>query len=69
MSYNVDTTPNFEKEAKKLAKKHKSLKQDLKALFESLETNPTQGIKLTENTYKIRLALNQKEKESLVALV
>jgi len=36
MSYNIETIPNFDKQVKKLGKKHKSLKQDLKALFESL---------------------------------
>jgi mRNA-degrading endonuclease RelE of RelBE toxin-antitoxin system len=62
MNYNIETIPYFDKQAKKLAKKHKSLKQDLKALFESLEINPNQGIKLTENTYKIRLAIKSKAK-------
>jgi len=62
MNYNIETIPYFDKQAKKLSKKYKSLKQDLKVLFESLETNPTQGIKLTENTYKIRLAIKSKGK-------
>ena len=62
MNYNIETIPYFDKQAKKLSKKHKSLKQDLKALFDSLETNPTQGIKLTENTYKIRLSIKSKGK-------
>jgi len=62
MNYNIETIPFFDKQTKKLAKKHKSLKQDLKALIESLETEPTQGIKLTENVYKIRLAIKSKGK-------
>jgi mRNA-degrading endonuclease RelE of RelBE toxin-antitoxin system len=40
MSYNIETTPHFEKELKDLAKRYKSMKQDfgkfkdsLKALF------------------------------------
>jgi mRNA-degrading endonuclease RelE of RelBE toxin-antitoxin system len=62
MNYNVETIPYFDKQAKKLAKKHKSLKQDLKALFESLQANPNQGVKLTDNTYKIRLTIKSKGK-------
>jgi len=62
MNYNIKTIPFFDKQAKKLAKKHKSLKQDLKTLIENLEINPTQGIKLTENIYKIRLAIKSKGK-------
>ena len=39
MNYNIETIPFFDKQAKKLAKKYKSLKQDLKTLIESLEKN------------------------------
>jgi len=39
MNYNIETIPFFDKQTKKLAKKHKSLKQDLKTLIESLEKN------------------------------
>ena len=62
MNYSIETIPYFDKQAKKLAKKHKSLQQDLKALFESLEINPTQGTKLTESTFKIRFAIKSKGK-------
>ena len=60
MSYKVETTPPFEKQAKKLAKKYPSLKNDLLKLVESLETNPTQGTPLGNNFYKIRLAIKSK---------
>lgn len=62
MNYNIETIPYFDKQAKKLTKRHKSFKQDLNAFIKSLETNPTQGIKLTENTYKIRLIIKSKGK-------
>ncbi len=62
MNYKIESIPFFDKQTKKLAKKHKSLKQDLKALIESLEIKPTQGIKLTDNVYKIRLAIKSKGK-------
>ena len=62
MSYKVETTPSFEKQAKKLAKKYPSLKSDLLQLTESLETNPAQGTLLGNNFYKIRLAIKSKAK-------
>jgi mRNA-degrading endonuclease RelE of RelBE toxin-antitoxin system len=62
MSYKVESTPPFEKQAKKLAKKYPSLKNDLFQLVESLEINPTQGTSLGNNFYKIRLAITSKAK-------
>ena len=44
MSYNVETTPNFEKEAKRLIKKYTSLKSEIKTLIDSLEENPDKGL-------------------------
>ena len=46
---------DFRKSAKSLAKRYKSLKNDLKDLTDSLEDNPRQGIELFENVYKIRI--------------
>jgi len=62
MSYNIIAVPAFKKELKKLAKKYHSLKTDLAALFESLAENPTQGISLGNNCYKIRIAIESKGK-------
>ncbi len=62
MSYSIIAIPKFEKELKKLGKKYASLKNDLTALFESLETNPRQGTPLGNNCYKIRLAITSKSK-------
>ncbi len=62
MSFNVETLPDFEKEARKLSKKYPSLKTDLAALIESLEINPVQGTPLGNNFYKIRLAITSKGK-------
>ena len=46
----------------RLAKKYPSLKIDLAELFESLETNPSQGTALGNNFFKIRLAISAKGK-------
>ena len=62
MSYNIVAVPSFRKELKKLAKKYHSLKSDLAILFETLEQNPTEGIALGNNCYKIRMAITSKGK-------
>lgn len=62
MSFRVETTQNFDKEAKRLAKKYKSLKSDLAILFTDLVQNPTQGIHLGTDIYKIRLSISSKGK-------
>jgi mRNA-degrading endonuclease RelE of RelBE toxin-antitoxin system len=62
MSYKIELSENFKKEAKKLSKKYPSLKTDLASLFEELEENPTTGIPLGNDIYKIRLAISSKNK-------
>jgi mRNA-degrading endonuclease RelE of RelBE toxin-antitoxin system len=62
MKYKILTSTSFEKEFKKLAKKHKSLKSDISELFNSLQENPEQGVSLGKNCHKIRLAISSKGK-------
>ena len=62
MSYNVELSTNFKKEAKRLSKKYPSLKIELSELFEQLEENPTIGTPLGNDIYKIRLAIVSKNK-------
>jgi hypothetical protein len=62
MSYNIELTENFKKEAKRLSKKYFSLKNDLEALGAILSENPTTGTNLGNNIYKIRLAIKSKGK-------
>lgn len=62
MNYSVQTTPPFEKDAKKLSKKYHSLQTDLLELVSSLETNPVQGVSLGKDFYKIRLPIASKAK-------
>ena len=62
MSYKVDTSTKFEKEAKKLFKKYASLPSEIRKLRVELEENPEIGTLLRPNVYKIRLAISSKNK-------
>lgn len=62
MSYSIIITPPFERDVKLLFKKYKSIKDDLSALFELLENEPTQGKSLGKDCYKVRLAITSKGK-------
>lgn len=58
MNYSVKITPHFDKEVKRIAKKHKGIKSDIEKLINDLETNPTLGNDLGQNVYKIRLVIS-----------
>ena len=60
MKVEIITTANFRREAKRLLKKHPSLKDDLIATRQQLLLNPSLGIPLGYNCYKIRLAIKSK---------
>lgn len=62
MSYSIELTDNFKKEAKRLTKKYPSLKTELAELFTELEENPTTGTPLGNDIYKIRLSIASKNK-------
>lgn len=62
MSYNIEVTENFKKEAKRLIKKYASLKSEIIQLSEELSENPTMGTPLGNNVYKIRIAIASKAK-------
>ena len=62
MNYKVKTIPYFEREAKPLIKKYKSLKTEIKELSDSLQENPEQGTPIGNGFYKIRLAVASKGK-------
>lgn len=55
-------TDNFSREAKKLAKKHRSLKNNLTALGKELIENPNKGTHIGNGVYKIRMAITSKGK-------
>lgn len=62
MSYSIVLTDNFKREVKKLVKKYKSLKAELKNLGDQLAENPTFGTPLGNRVYKIRIAISSKGK-------
>ena len=62
MSYSIELSANFKKEAKRLTKKYPSLKEELAILFEELEQNSAMGTHLGNDIYKIRLSIASKNK-------
>ncbi len=62
MSYSIIPTFDFLKMVKKLSKKYPSLKSDLANLKESLLEDPLQGDGLGNDCYKVRMAIESKNK-------
>lgn len=60
MNFEVIPTPQFAKALKALAKRHRSIKQDIELFAESLSTNPFQGDELSPGIRKIRMAISSK---------
>jgi mRNA-degrading endonuclease RelE of RelBE toxin-antitoxin system len=60
MKYEIEIMESFEKKAKTLLKKYPSLKRELAELGASLSENPFQGNRLSENCFKIRIAIKSK---------
>jgi mRNA-degrading endonuclease RelE of RelBE toxin-antitoxin system len=62
MKIELITTPEFEKEFKRLNKKYASLKADLKVFEKDINENPKIGDPLGEEVYKVRIAIKSKNK-------
>jgi hypothetical protein len=62
MNYKVETISVFDKQAKRLAKKYRSLKDELTTLVTSLSKEPMQGTSLGNGFYKIRISIGSKGK-------
>jgi mRNA-degrading endonuclease RelE of RelBE toxin-antitoxin system len=62
MNCRVIAIDGFKRDAKKLLKKYTSLKQELAELGQALLQTPRMGVLITDNTYKIRLAVKSKGK-------
>ena len=60
MNYSVIPIEKFKKEAKRLVRKYASLKKELSELTSLLQTNPTAGTSLGNNTFKIRIGIKSK---------
>ena len=58
----ISVSDDFAKEAKRLAKKYPSFKQDYKDFLLSIKNNPLQGDEITKNLRKIRMAIKAKGK-------
>ena len=58
----VSVSDDFAKEAKRLAKRYPSFKQDYKEFLESIKNNPLQGDEITKNIRKIRMVIKAKGK-------
>jgi mRNA-degrading endonuclease RelE of RelBE toxin-antitoxin system len=62
MSYKIELTDNFKREAKKLNKKYPSLRSEIETLGKHLAKDPMIGDPLGNNVYKIRLSIASKNK-------
>lgn len=59
---NFKTTDLFDKQAKKLNKKYKTLKNDLKLFVRDFDTIHLSSTSIQKNLYKIRIANSSKNK-------
>ena len=57
MRFSIFTTPTFNKELKRLAKKYPSIKSDIEKLSLKVLEDPTTGVNLGQNFYKVRMAI------------
>ncbi|MFA7444880.1 MAG: toxin [Flavobacteriaceae bacterium] len=62
MNYNITTTPVFDKELKRLAKKYRSLGSDILFLKENIEKELTLADDLGDGFRKVRLNIKSKGK-------
>lgn len=62
MKIEILTTPEFDRQYKRLRKKYKSLKEDILLLEKELEEDPLTGVNLGGNIRKIRVAVKSKGK-------
>jgi mRNA-degrading endonuclease RelE of RelBE toxin-antitoxin system len=60
MSYLISPSLEFRRSLKEIHKTHKSIKIDVEKLGKSLSDNPRQGTLISENMYKVRLAITSK---------
>lgn len=61
-SISISVSDDFSREAKRLAKKYPSFKQDYLDFLESIKQNPLQGDEITKNIRKVRMSIKSKGK-------
>ena len=64
--YSIISARSFERDARKLLKKYASLRNELIELGNELAENPTFGIPLGKDCYKIKIGIKSKGKGSAV---
>jgi mRNA-degrading endonuclease RelE of RelBE toxin-antitoxin system len=62
MAIEINYTPDFERQLKRLSGKYSSIYKDLDSLIDGLELNPKSGESLGKNLYKVRMAISSKGK-------
>ena len=60
MSYKVDVTNGFKREAKRLIKKYDSLKEEIGLLIDTLEETPRTGTSIGHDCYKPEFGIRNK---------
>jgi len=62
MNCKIDTTPDFARELKQLAKRYPSMKDDYRDFLEALRKSPLQGEPLGKHLRKVRFPIASKAK-------
>ena len=62
MNCNIDTTPDFARELKQLAKRYPSMKDDYRNFLDSLRKSPLMGETLGKHLRKVRFPITSKAK-------
>ncbi len=62
MNCNIQTTPEFARELKHLAKRYPSMKDDYRDFLKSMKENPLQGEPLGKHLRKVRFPIASKSK-------
>ena len=62
MSCKITITPDFLRELKHLAKKYKSIKEDVANLGDELRNNPLLGVDIGRHLRKVRMSITSKGK-------
>lgn len=60
MSFEIKLSKAFKREFKQLAKRYRTLPEDLSELIDRLELDPEQGTPIGRSCYKVRLAIRSK---------